>query len=396
MKDSSDPGNQHRTIVLPFTPRIWMQVFRIMAVLMVTAVPASIFIALVTSDVFYLLLMYPFVMLLSGCLLLLNRLRVERVLARDRTKLLYGLGLTLSDVRREIARNKSRGARRHSIRSLWPLVLAIFLLVFGVAAVQLVTLLLGFPGIVRTVVAFGCAMPLGMLVQHAWRVQRRWNAPYVDALAKQIPGDFVVYLRSFKDDSTIGEMFDESPRHLMRHFIPSYFYIPSEFEHIALRTLSKAKLVVAIAPGHKPPPLFGNAVYVEERSWQARAGEYMQNAECIVVLLGDGIGLDWEMRTIFDRGYTGKTMFVLPPASPEGRARRWNHFLDLAKDQPWTPLLNLLDPTLLLTVQVSETGTLMLIFGPFDELKAYDEAISVGFVIINRGSLSAGPPVTVA
>lgn len=209
-------------------------------------------------------------------------------------------------------------------------------------------------------------------------------------------GDFVVYLRSFKDDGATGELYDQSPRRLVRHFIPDRFYIRSEFEHIALRTLSKARLVVAIAAGDKPTPLFGNAVYVEESSWQARAGEYMQNARCIVVLLGDSVGLDWEMRTIFDRGHTGKTVFVLPPASPEGRARRWKHFRDLAKDQPWTPLLNLLDPTLLLAVQVSETGTLTPILGPFDEMKAYDEAISVGFVIVNRGGSSAGPPVTVA
>jgi hypothetical protein len=241
-------------------------------------------------------------------------------------------------------------------------------------------------------------MPFGALVQHAWRVQRTRNAAYVDALAQKMPHDFVLYLRSFKDDTTAGESFDErgSPRRLIRHFIPSYFYIPSDFEHIALRTLSKAKLVVAIAPPNEPTPLFANAVHVDQKSWQKRAGEYMQNAQCIVVLLGPGTGLDWEIRTIFNRGYTGKTVFVLPPFETHVRASRWQRFQDLAKDQPWTPLLDLLDPTLLLAVQISKTGTVTPIIGPFYELKAYDEAIAVGFVVVNRGGLTAGPCVPAA
>jgi len=124
--------------------------------------------------------------------------------------------------------------------------------------------------------------------------RRRWLA---ETASTEVPqGDFILFLRGFRDDilaaEAIGLQRDWTEALLALIRIPL-----TEEEHLA-RALGTFYPVVAIGqPGEQWPLLGARRIYLDDAEWQHGVHDLMHRARFVVLRLGSEDGLLWEFRT---------------------------------------------------------------------------------------------------
>ncbi len=103
----------------------------------------------------------------------------------------------------------------------------------------------------------------------------------------------VLYLRTFSDDGKLAE----SPE--LARINP---LAVSTREENLVEALQGIGPVIAIGrPGEPLPPLGAERIYIDDNAWQQKVIDLMQNAKLVVLMLGKGGGLWWEIEQAFRR-----------------------------------------------------------------------------------------------
>jgi hypothetical protein len=91
-----------------------------------------------------------------------------------------------------------------------------------------------------------------------------------------------------------------------------------DFEEVLAEGISRRGPFIAIgSPAELLPRLGAARSYVDDALWQSKATEWLGEARCVLVLLGAGDGLAWELEQIRRLRLQGKTIYVLPPVEPQ-------------------------------------------------------------------------------
>lgn len=124
----------------------------------------------------------------------------------------------------------------------------------------------------------------------------------------------VLLLRSFQDDA----LEIRTPA-AQGTFIDAYAgEVYSRFEEVVAWTAWSVGPVLAIGqPGTVLQPLGAARDYYSDDNWQSAVEQLAEDARAIVVVVGRSPGLVWEIQNIRRRGRLAKTVFVLPPVSPD-------------------------------------------------------------------------------
>jgi hypothetical protein len=118
---------------------------------------------------------------------------------------------------------------------------------------------------------------------------RRLAQPSVDELLKKDPRPHVLYLRSFGIDA------------VLRHTPGEFFQRGTEEEQL-IAALDNIGPIIAIGkPGENLPELGAARVYLDDGVWQSEVTRLMDSAALVVLILGPGGGLWWELKTVLAR-----------------------------------------------------------------------------------------------
>lgn len=127
----------------------------------------------------------------------------------------------------------------------------------------------------------------------------------------------VLFLRAFEDDQVS----------LKSAAMPAYSRVADPgIEYANLEEVLEAALNIGpvVAIGHPEdvvPPIGAVRRYVEGDAWQNVVVSLMDQAALIVVGVSDSEGVVWEIEQLCNRGYLGKSVFIIPPR------HRWNRRL---------------------------------------------------------------------
>ena len=148
---------------------------------------------------------------------------------------------------------------------------------------------------------------------------------YRFAIASQVDRDDrqpTVMLRSFADDRL-----RIWARRALRHSVLDRLTLRRRelFEEpIAWRAWRLGPVVAFGEPGKPPSAALGAArSYYNHWNWQPAVEQLIATARALIVIVGDGDGLGWEIEAARRSRSLGSTLFVLPPLSDRARHRRY-------------------------------------------------------------------------
>lgn len=150
-------------------------------------------------------------------------------------------------------------------------------------------------------------------VVRIYRQARRAAMLPGSALIKRDTRPFVLYLRSFQDDTDIKLRARASNGRILPEQL-----LKVPFEEVLCDHLWGYGPVLAIGnPQTKGTslPLGAARDYASDSSWQYEAERLMQNASMIVAVAGKTQGLAWEIDKIINLGLLSKFVLILPPVN---------------------------------------------------------------------------------
>ncbi|HYK02205.1 MAG TPA: hypothetical protein VE974_10645 [Thermoanaerobaculia bacterium] len=163
---------------------------------------------------------------------------------------------------------------------------------------------------------------LGGVSQWLEHRRRVWLTAYRDAQAQELleslltdaPPDepIFLYLRPF---TSTGKLAIENPKVFGSNAAMPGSYEPAmiEAESVLRDALDRFGTLIALG---RPGEHYGaGRVATEEAEWQARFGLLVERASLIFLLPSAAPGTSWEIQQLQERGYLGKTVIVMPPAS---------------------------------------------------------------------------------
>ena len=271
------------------------------------------------------------------------------------------------------------GPKRHSLRISWKVVFSYFL-VFFVFLLFITQLLLRSAGynfiIIILIIGVWLIRSAARNLRTAQKIAAI-NAEEALKLDKRAP---VLFLRSFKDDSAVKII----PRYADKRNTVELINPNIAFDESIVAQLEQVGPVVAVGkPGEALPPLGALRMYLADDAWQARVLQLMQDSRLIVLLLGETLGLQWEISQIFKLGYAHKSVFYMPPVPLAEKQKRWqilhNYFtthLDLSIPKQI--------PTHLLAFIPNFAHQVILIENEREDERAYEVATEVAVAVIER------------
>jgi hypothetical protein len=203
-----------------------------------------------------------------------------------------------------------------------------------------IELTLGVSG-VGTGFAFASLPVLGLAVMcHRSAIRMALSHPPAD----HQDGAPILYLRSFGDDRLPLRVAPYGRRTFLERLSSRR---RQSFEEILAEDLQRRAPVAAVGePGRRIPPIGFVRRSMSGDEWQPHVWQWMEIADTIVVVVGLGAGLQWEMEALARTGAWRKTLFVFPPVpADELRRRRFrladllvrNGFRGPGIADPWTP-----------------------------------------------------------
>lgn len=173
--------------------------------------------------------------------------------------------------------------------------------------------------------AYGCSFLLiGAGVKLRARGLRIQQPDGIDRMAMDTRPP-IVMLRPFAiDDTKI-----DAPRGIAKHFLFTSAWFRSEagwtMEQAVVDAFSKKGPVVTIGrPREDVAPFGAGRVYVSESDdWHAVVGQLLNQAQRIVVIMGDGRGLQWEIAQVLRSAELRAKTILLAPENNKARASCW-------------------------------------------------------------------------
>ncbi len=130
---------------------------------------------------------------------------------------------------------------------------------------------------------------------------RRHASPILSS-PQDVHGAFCLYLRSFEDDNRLAQAQSLPLLHTAIRFLFSIGY--TEEQQLVKAISSVAPVVALGAPGELVPYAGAQRMYLPGEGWQEIVRDLMLRARLVVVVLGSGAGIRWEL---------GQALRVLPP-----------------------------------------------------------------------------------
>jgi hypothetical protein len=166
----------------------------------------------------------------------------------------------------------------------------------------------------RSMIVIGVVLILYFLIVKSSRklIQFSRQIELKEEIIDTIPeGDFVVYLRSFKEDDT----FDVGSEELSRsNLYGKLFFGLRSTEEQLIGILNKVGKVVCIGdPREKLPLLGANRMYFREEGnrWQTEIVEMMKKSKLIVMRGGTTASLGWELEQVIKHDFRDKFICLL-------------------------------------------------------------------------------------
>lgn len=131
---------------------------------------------------------------------------------------------------------------------------------------------------------------------HASRIAMAWKGDCPTCAIRSTTSTPVLYLRSFSHDRTMSKP-------AWRTLLWSYVFggFPLSTEASLCRRLSRLGPVLAIGrPREGSPPPGALRLYVKDQHWRSVVSNLASHSQLVVFLLGEGDGLEWELRHIFE------------------------------------------------------------------------------------------------
>jgi hypothetical protein len=148
------------------------------------------------------------------------------------------------------------------------------------------------------------AAATGALLSHQGRRLdlrgRRYLSPTIDSAQCLSLDSFVLYLRPFKYDKVLERIESFNPR---KHEIITELLLLSKLtrEEQLVSAFTELGLVVAVGkPGEDLPKAGAIRLYLEDDKWRDAVRELMAKAQQVVMVLGSGKGLMWELATALE------------------------------------------------------------------------------------------------
>ena len=140
-----------------------------------------------------------------------------------------------------------------------------------------------------------------ILFAYFYSLYHRLNKRKKDTLSKDdINGPFVLYLRSFKDDTTTRKN-------------ASFLTDTRSEEEVMVEVLTEIAPVYAIGdPRDKKMPLGASRIYVDDDHWKSTVAEMAQKASVVVLRLGKTDSFWWEVEMAIKSIQIEKILFVVP------------------------------------------------------------------------------------
>jgi hypothetical protein len=191
--------------------------------------------------------------------------------------------------------------------------------------------------------AYASLPVLGLaVVSHRYAVRMALSHPP----AHRADGAPILYLRSFGDDRLPLRVAPYGRRSFLERLSARR---RQSFEEILAEDLQRRAPVAAVGePGRRMPPIGFVRRSLSDDEWQSHVWQWMNIAHTIVVVVGLGAGLQWEMEALARTGAWRKTLFVFPPMQADELRRRRFRLADLLARSgfrgpgiadPWTPAL---------------------------------------------------------
>jgi hypothetical protein len=197
-----------------------------------------------------------------------------------------------------------------------------FAVVFAPAAIYCVAVAIIFytaPNTKDLYKPFGQSIPI--LVAFMVWLWARSQKKSADHLLKHDLRPAILYLRAFADDGASVDV--AMSKQVGNNAIEWVAHLT--FEEAISEELSHLGPFIALGSGKELLPRLGAArAYADNSAWQEKVLSWMEGAQLILFLIGEGNGLEWEMAQIGERNFLLKTFFLMPPR-PRGLARlRWS------------------------------------------------------------------------
>ncbi len=160
------------------------------------------------------------------------------------------------------------------------------------------------------------------------------------------------------------------------------------FEDGLANWLSRSGPFIAIGAKKDMLPALGAArTYTDDSVWRDKAIEWLERARCIVLMLGRGSGLDWEIRQIWSLGYWRKTICIFPPFSKPARRRHrnrcgkiWRAFLSRIDDGRLKAELAAIKPDRVMAFWMRANGSATVLKCSHPFLQDYELAVRLALV----------------
>lgn len=183
----------------------------------------------------------------------------------------------------------------------------------------------------------------------------------------------LLLLRSFKDDTL--------PLSAPIEILTERFYpVARKLEPTLAAELSRIGPLIAIGMPTEPVPRMGaSRTYVHQGTWQETISEWLADTRAIVLILGRGEGLQWEIDQVIAGKHLPKLLIVFPPgeaaADKQERRDRWQHFCGQFASEPQQKAMTLIDVTDALLAFIDNDSRWTLVTCTSSDQPAYQLAL---------------------
>lgn len=203
--------------------------------------------------------------------------------------------------------------------------LAFVILVGGLALAFATLRTLGLSGGMGAVVAGLGAVVIPMIIR-----ARQHLARGGEEAMRRDPRPHILFLRQFSDDGALrGLHFWRSRR---RVTLISGWYVRTYEERVARAVKNQGPLVAIGRPTEDLPTLGAARIYSDDQSWQAKVDQLAQDAQVVLLQIGETAGIRWEVERLVTGSPPVRLILCLPvdEATGEGAHQaRYQNFLAL-------------------------------------------------------------------
>lgn len=229
--------------------------------------------------------------------------------------------------------SRDRGARLRSVVTLLRITstgvaLATILLVLVAAAVLDDSLLMGMALILIGTAVAGAAIAGFVMADRLEKTTRRHLARSASQAMMQDPRPPVLYLRSFHDEPHTQRV------RLRRRF---WERDVAEEELLASEIAKVGPFIAVGRPGDDLPQIGANRLYVDDADWASVVLRLMEEAAGVLIRIGPGGGLAWEIRQAVQRLSPERLAFLIPCDMQAYSFFKWQTDPLLPHPLPWYP-----------------------------------------------------------